>query len=368
MVNQVKPPFRADHVGSLLRPAALAEARQDWRRGNLSADALREIEDHHVRDVVALQENAGLQSITDGEFRRDYWHLDFLCGFEGIEVSEETYNMAFSGGTAIVTANVTGKIGAHGGTMRDHFAFLKSVTGRTPKLSIPGPGMVHLRGGRAAVSEDAYPDLDGFWSDLVAAYRDEVAALARIGCTYLQIDDVGFAYLCDEDFRGTVSARGDDPDELLVRYARALTDAVAQRPAGMTVATHMCRGNFKSTWMMEGGYAPVAEHMFAALDVDAYFMEYDSARAGGFEPLAFVPPGKTVVLGLVTSKSPELESPDDIKRRIDEAARYVPLDRLCLSPQCGFASTYHGNALTEDDQRRKLELVVGIADEVWGSA
>lgn len=368
MSNDLKPPFRADHVGSLLRPAALVEARDRRRTGDITADQLREAEDAAIRDAVALQESVGLQSVTDGEFRRDYWHLDFLCGFEGIQENDEKYSMAFSGGGGVATALTTGAIGPHNGFMRDHFTFLNETTDRTAKFCIPGPAMAHLRGGRGGISADAYPDLAEFWADLTAAYRDEVASLAALGCRYLQIDDTSIAYLCDEDFRRTVRERGDDPDALVETYARAATEAVAGRPADMFVTTHMCRGNFQSTWMMRGGYESVAERMFAHLDFDAYFMEYDSDRAGGFEPLRFVPRDKTVVLGLVTSKTPGLEPKDEIKRRIDEATKYVDLGRLCLSPQCGFASTHHGNDLTEDEQRRKLELVVEIAEEVWDGA
>ncbi len=366
MAQRTRPPFRADHVGSLLRPQNLADARQKWREGDLSSDQLRETEDTAIRGVVALQESVGLKAVTDGEFRRDYWHLDFIGGFAGVELSDETYGHAFSGGGTVATFKVTGKIGAHSGAMRDHFSFLKSVTKETAKFCIPGPGMTHLRSGRAGISEKAYPDLDEYWSDLTAAYRKEVQQLAEMGCTYLQIDDVSFAYLCDEKFRSQVSERGDDPDELLSIYARSLTDAVAERPDGMTVTTHMCRGNFQSTWMTEGGYDPVAERLFDNLDVDGYFMEYDSERAGGFEPLRYLPAKKIVVLGLITSKTPELESKDDIKRRIDEAANFVPVEQICLSPQCGFSSTHHGNKLTVDQQRKKLELVVETADEVWG--
>ena len=250
--------------------------------------------------------------------------------------------------------------------MRDHFKFLNENTTQTAKFCIPGPGMTHLRSGRQGISETAYPDMESYWPDIIAAYAAEINEMAELGCTYLQIDDVSFAYLCDEDFRKDIVERGDDPDQLLVTYAQALSQAIADRPAGMTVTTHMCRGNFQSTWMTSGGYESVAERMFDEMKVDGYFMEYDSDRAGGFEPLRFVPKDRMVVLGLITSKTPELESKDDIKRRIDEAAQYIDLDQLCLSPQCGFSSTHHGNNLTRDEQRRKLELVVEIANDVWG--
>ena len=363
-----KPPFRADHVGSLLRPKELSDARQQWREGKLEAAALKEQEDTHIRDVIAFQEDIGLKAITDGEFRRDYWHLDFIAGFEGVSLNDETYGHAFSGGGTVATFSVTGKLGAHSGFMRDHFSFLNENTNQTAKFCIPGPGMTHLRSGRSGISEDAYPDIDVYWADVTTSYAAEINELGKLGCTYLQIDDVSFAYLCDEDFRRDIKERGDDPDELLVRYSRALSEAVADRPDGMTVTTHMCRGNFKSTFMTSGGYEAVAERMFDELKVDGYFMEYDSDRAGGFEPLRYMPKDRMVVLGLITSKTPELESKDDIKRRIDEAAQFMDLDQMCLSPQCGFSSTHHGNNLTRDEQRKKLELVVNVANEVWGES
>jgi 5-methyltetrahydropteroyltriglutamate--homocysteine methyltransferase len=263
---------------------------------------------------------------------------------------------------------VKSKLGDNSGVMREHFTFLKGATRQTAKFCIPAPGMLYMRGGRKAVSEAAYPDLDKFWTDTISAYQREVAALEDAGCAYLQFDDTSFAYLCDPTFRDQVKARGDDPDKMVAQFAKATSGAIAKRSSRLLVTTHMCRGNFKSTWMMQGGYEPVAETMFANLDVDAYFMEFDSERAGGFEPLRFVPKDKIVVLGVITTKAAELEDKDFIKRRIDQAAKYVPLERLALSPQCGFASTHHGNLLTEDDQRRKLDLVVDIADEVWGSA
>jgi 5-methyltetrahydropteroyltriglutamate--homocysteine methyltransferase len=363
-----KLPFRADHVGSLLRPQKLSNARQKWREGKLETSALKNLEDTHIRDIISFQEDIGLKSITDGEFRRDYWHLDFISGFKGVSVNQDTYGHTFSGGDTVATFSVTDKIGPHSGNMRDHFSFLKDNTKQTAKFCIPGPGMTHIRSGRSGISEDAYPDLDAYWADLAIAYSAEIKKLADLGCTYLQIDDVSFAYLCDENFRTDIKKRGDNPDELLVRYSRALSDAISNRPKNMTVTTHMCRGNFKSTYMTSGGYDSVAERMFEELKVDGYFMEYDSDRAGGFEPLRYLPKDQMVVLGLITSKSPELENKDDIKRRIDEAAKFVDLDLICLSPQCGFSSTHHGNNLTQDEERKKLELVVEIAQEVWGSS
>lgn len=360
------PPFRADHVGSLLRPAAVSEARRAWKAGRLGADDLRKIEDAAILDAIAMQESIGLKGITDGEFRRDYWHLDFLAGFNGIEIRNEYYNQAFSSGITVPTPYAHAKITGHAGGMRDHIRFVAANTKQTAKLSIPGPGMTYLRGGRKSVSKDVYPDIGEFWNDLAEAYIGEIREIAKAGCRYVQIDDVSFAYLCDEKFREGVVARGDDPDEMLAQFSRVTSRIAAGRPAGMTVTVHMCRGNNQSTWMTEGGYDKVAEIMFANLDVDGYFMEFDSERAGGFEPLRFVPKGKQVVAGIVTSKFPELESVEDIRRRIDEAAKYMPLENLCLSPQCGFASTEEGNRLTQDEQRRKLERVVEAARAIWG--
>jgi 5-methyltetrahydropteroyltriglutamate--homocysteine methyltransferase len=362
-----KLPSRADHVGSFLRPKHLGDAREEWRQGKLSADALKKIEDDAIRGVVKMQEDAGLQAVTDGEFRRDYWHLDFLGTFKGIEISDETYGMKFQGGNQVGTPFVHGKIGDNEGPMREHFKFVKDATTRTAKHCIPAPGMVYMRGGRKGVSEKAYPDLDKFWEDLITAYRHEVKALEALGCTYLQFDDTSLAYLCDANFRETVKKRGDDPDKLIERFASATTAAIAERSPNLLVTTHMCRGNFKSTWMMQGGYEPVAERMFANLGVDAFFMEFDSERAGGFEPLRYFPKDKVLVNGLITTKDPKLEDKDFIKRRLDQAAKYVPLERQALSPQCGFASTWHGNEVTVDDQKRKLGLVRQIADEVWGN-
>jgi 5-methyltetrahydropteroyltriglutamate--homocysteine methyltransferase len=360
------PPFRADHVGSLLRPARLVEARAKARSGRIDAGAARAVEDECVREAVALQESLGLQAITDGEFRRDWWHLDFLIGFDGIELWNVRRSQSFSSGEQPAITRVTGKIRHSRGIFVDQFAFLKSITTRTAKATIPGPAMVHLRPGREAIDPAVYPDIDEFWADLCAAYRAEIAALAAAGCTYLQIDDVSFAYLCDEGMRRSMRQRGDDPNATLQLYTRLVNDVVRDRPRGMTIALHMCRGNFKSSWVAQGGYEPVAETVFSGMNVDGIFLEYDSDRAGGFEPLRFVPKDKIIVLGLVTTKTPGLESSSDLKRRIDEAAKYVPLDQLCLSPQCGFASSHHGNAVTVDDQRRKLDLVVRTANEIWG--
>jgi 5-methyltetrahydropteroyltriglutamate--homocysteine methyltransferase len=367
MPLQAKPPFRADQVGSLLRPSELHNARAAAKKGEIGREALREIEDRCIRDVVAKQETVGLSGITDGEFRRDWWHIDFLEGFEGVEAVVDPNTAAFHGADeAVPVLTVTGKVRRSHPVMVEPFKFLKSVTQRTAKLTIPSPSMLHMRGGRPAISREVYPELDEFWSDCAQAYREEILDLAAAGCTYLQLDDVSFAYLCDEKIRAGYRERGDDPERAPRTYAGAINAALRGHPPGLTVTIHTCRGNFKSTWMASGGYEPVAEVVFGGLDVDGYFLEYDTERAGGFEPLRFVPKGKKVVLGLVTSKSAQMESKDTLKRRIEAAAKFVPLEDLCLSPQCGFSSTHHGNALTEADQWRKLELIVEVAREVWG--
>ena len=363
----MRPPFRADHVGSLLRPAELARARERWRAGELAAERLVEIEDRTIRDAVARQEAIGLRSVTDGEFRRDWWHLDFLMQLDGVAIDSNP-GLKFGGPTEQPPiATVVGKIGCSKPVMTSDFRFLKSVSNARPKMTIPSPSMLHLRGGRNAISREVYPTLDEFWADAAAAYRVAIAHLAQAGCTYLQLDDVAFAYLCDPRMRETCRRNGDDPDALPRRYAATINAALAERPPGLTVTMHTCRGNFKSAWVAEGGYESVAEAMFSTA-VDAFFMEFDTGRAGGFEPLRLLPADKRVVLGLVTTKVGQLEEADTLARRIDEAARYVPLERLCLSPQCGFSSTHHGNALSEEDQWRKLELVVEVARKVWGDS
>ncbi len=364
-MRAMRPPYRADQVGSLLRPAKLAAARKAWKQGTLDAAVLQAIEDNAIREAVAKQESIGLQAVTDGEFRRDWWHLDFLSQLDGV-TSRENPGPKF-GGTEEQPpiATVTGKVGCSKPIMVEHFSFLKSVAKATPKFTIPSPSMLHLRGGRNAISKVAYPDLEAFWSDVAAAYRKAIRHLADAGCTYLQLDDTAFAYLCDPKVRETCRKNGDDPTTLPQRYADTINAALADRPSGMTVTMHTCRGNFKSAWVAEGGYDPVAEAMFSA-DVDGFFMEFDSARAGTFEPLRALPKGKKVVLGLVTTKVGAIEDPAVLKRRIAEAAKFVPLENLCLSPQCGFSSTHHGNALSQDDQWRKLELIVQVAHAVWG--
>jgi 5-methyltetrahydropteroyltriglutamate--homocysteine methyltransferase len=363
--NIVKPPFRADHVGSLLRPAALADARARYQRGELPASALTAAEDSAIRAVVARQEAIGLRSITDGELRRDYWHIDFLRQLDGVTIGASPGPKFGGTEEQPPMASVTGRVECSRPIMADDFAFLKSVTHQTAKYTIPSPSMLHLRGGRNAISKTVYPEIGAFWDDVGAAYRRAIGYFAARGCTYLQLDDVSFSYLCDSRFREGCRANGDDPEVLPRTYAKVINAALRERPAGMSVTMHTCRGNFKSAWVAEGGYEPVAEAMFAT-DVDGFFMEFDSARAGTFEPLRLLPRGKKVVLGLVTTKLGAIESSDDLKRRIEAASVYVPLENLCLSPQCGFSSTHHGNAVSEDEQWRKLELIVKVAGEVWG--
>jgi 5-methyltetrahydropteroyltriglutamate--homocysteine methyltransferase len=359
-----RPPYHADQVGSLLRPPELRDARAKAKAGALSAAQLREVEDRCIRRAVAKQLEIGLQAVTDGEFRRDYWHLDFIRQLEGVELRTPV-GMTFNAEDVPPMATVTGKVRLRAPIMTEHFAFLRSVAGAAAKLCIPAPGAMHFRGGRNAISSDVYPDLDEFWADAGAAYRAAIKHLADAGCTYLQLDDVGFSYLCDPKVRENFRKNGDDPAALAGTYARAINRALEGRPAGMAVTMHTCRGNFRSTWFASGGYQDeVIEAMFSA-GVDGFFMEYDSERAGGFEPLRLLPKGKKVILGLVSTKTGEVESKDALKRRIDEAARYVPLENLALSPQCGFSSTHHGNLLSEDEQWKKLERVVEVAREVW---
>jgi methionine synthase II (cobalamin-independent) len=360
------PPFRADHVGSLLRPAALHEARAKAKAGRIEPAELRAVEDRCIREAVARQESLGLRVVTDGEYRRDFWHLDFLRQLDGVGLTAPV-GMTFKAEDVPPMATITGTVRCTRPIMTEDFAFLKTAARTaTPKLTIPSPAMLHLRGGRNAIARDVYPDLAQFWADAAAAYRTAIGHIAAAGCTYLQIDDVSWAYLCDAKVRENFRLTGDDPGPLHRVYAEAITQALAGRPRGMIVAMHTCRGNFRSAWFAEGGYADsVVEAMFG-IPVDAYFMEWDTERAGGFEPLRLLPRDKTVVLGLVTTKSGALESKDALRRRIDEAAKLVPLERLCLSPQCGFASTHHGNTLTEDEQWRKLERVVDVARDVWG--
>src|SRR6516165_10716459 len=366
------PPFRADHVGSLLRPATVLAARDDFAAGLIGADQLRAVEDEAIAEVVAMQQNVGLQSVTDGEFRRASWHMDFIYQIGGVSKAPGNLAVRFhnpSGDIEFTPAalHVGTKIHMAKTIFEQDFTYLKSLAGAsTAKLTIPSPNMVHYRGGPAAIDPEVYPDIEEFWRDLSAAYADEVARLGALGCTYLQFDDTSLAYLNDPAQRAEIAARGEDADHLHLRYIRQVNDALAAKPPQMAVTTHMCRGNFRSSWAASGGYDFVAEALFSELDVDGFFLEYDDERSGGFEPLRFVPEGKMVVLGLVTTKRPELESADDLKRRIDEAAKYVPLDQICLSGQCGFSSTSEGNALTYDEQVAKLRLIVDVARQIWG--
>jgi methionine synthase II (cobalamin-independent) len=373
------PPFHADHVGSLLRPPELLAARERAQKGEIGPAELREIEDACIRDAVAMQETAGLRAITDGEYRRAVYHVDFLTQLEGIEARRTTWTggeaMKFKGRDAKPIAQqppsmmvVTGKIRHAKPILVDHFKFLKSVTRGTPKMCVPTPGHLHLRAGRRSILEEVYPDLDEFWRDIGAAIRTELHELYAAGCRYVQLDETCFAMLSDPGVRAEIVARGENPDALPATYARMINMIVADRPADLTVVMHTCRGNFRSSWMAAGGYDAVSDAVFSSIGVDGLFLEYDDERSGGFAPLANVPRDRKVVLGLVSSKRGALEASDELKRRIEEAARYVPLENLGLSPQCGFASTMHGNALTHDDQRRKLELVVSVAREVWGDA
>jgi 5-methyltetrahydropteroyltriglutamate--homocysteine methyltransferase len=366
------PPFRADHVGSLLRPERLLKAREDFAADRISADELKAIEDDSIRDVVRMQEDVGLQSATDGEFRRASWHMDFIYELEGIEKAEDDLVVHFHNPDGDIdytpaALKVTSRIDLHKPTFGDDFAFLKGcVTKTTPKLTIPSPSMVHYRGGAAAIDPAVYSDKEDFWRDLTTAYAKQVKMVHELGCTYLQFDDTSLAYLNDPNQRKMMSERGEDAEHLHEAYIRHINEALADKPEGMAITTHMCRGNFRSSWVAEGGYDFVAEALFGELGVDGFFLEYDDARSGGFEPLRFVPPGKLVVLGLVTTKRGELESKDDLKRRIEEASQFIDVDQLCLSGQCGFSSTAEGNDLTYDQQVAKLERIVEVAGEVWG--
>jgi 5-methyltetrahydropteroyltriglutamate--homocysteine methyltransferase len=360
----MKPPFRADQVGSLLRPIELAQARAKFRKNEISSGDLEALEDKCIREAIQKQESIGLQAITDGEMRRDWWHLDFMVQLDGVTAVANPGPKFGGTEEQPPIPSVTGRIGCSKPVFVSAFEFLKKNTKQTAKLTIPSPSMLHLRGGRNSISKSVYPDLAEFWADTAAAYRKAIRQFADAGCSYLQLDDVSFSYLCDPKIQDTARKNGDDPAKLPRAYADAVSAALQDRPAGMTVTMHTCRGNFKSSWVASGGYETVAEAMFSS-DVDAFFMEFDSERAGGFEPLRYLPKDKKVVLGLITSKSPVLEEKDFIKRRIEEASRFVPLENLCLSPQCGFSSTHHGNALSFDEQWRKLERVVEVAREVW---
>jgi 5-methyltetrahydropteroyltriglutamate--homocysteine methyltransferase len=374
MSDMSGPPFRADHVGSLLRPPELLRTRAEHQAGRVSAEELRRVEDAAVRDVAGMQQEIGLQGVTDGEFRRGSWHMDFLYQIGGVAKTDQKLRIQFRNEAGPVEAalgafRIDGKLTLNKTIFAEDFGYLKSAApaGTVAKLTIPSPSMLHYRGGRAVIDQAAYPDMDSFWNELAEVYKREIAGLAALGCTYLQLDDTSLAYLNDPAQRAYVDSIGGDGEHQHLINIRLINQALAGKPPGMTVCTHMCRGNFRSSWVAEGGYDHVAEALFGELAVDGFFLEYDDARSGGFEPLRFVPRGnKRVVLGLVTSKRVSLESKDQLKRRIDEAAKYVPLEQLCLSPQCGFSSTVDGNALTRDEQIAKLRLVVETAREVWG--
>ena len=373
MSRRTTPPFRADHVGSLLRPPELLRARADYETGRISATELRAVEDEAIRDAVRMQQQAGLQSATDGEFRRASWHMDFIYQLGGIDRVSGDIKVEFRNedGTIEFTPaaiHIGEKVHLEHAIFADDFRFLEAAVdgGVTPKLTIPSPSMVHYRGGSAAIDPNVYTDTEEFWSDLTAAYADQVRAVARLGCRYLQFDDTSLAYLNDPRQREQMAGQGEDAEHLHETYIRHLNEVLAGRPDGLTITTHMCRGNFRSSWVAEGGYDFVAEALFGELGVDGFFLEYDDARSGGFEPLRFVPKDKLVVLGLVTTKRGTLEDADELKRRIEEASTFIDIEQLCLSPQCGFSSTVEGNAVSYDEERAKLELVVATAAEVWG--
>jgi 5-methyltetrahydropteroyltriglutamate--homocysteine methyltransferase len=368
MSQRTKPPFRADHVGSLLRTAPLKEARAKRERNEITAEALKAVEDEEIIKIIRRQEEVGLKAVTDGEFRRAFWNYDFLGALPGVEAYLGQRKIQFEGkNPRPMMLRVTDRLGTFSGhPMIEHFKFVQAHTSAVPKMTIPSPSSLHFRYGRDSVPEAIYPDMGDFYSDLGQTYRKAVRAFADAGCRYLQLDEVNFTYLCDPKLRAQVANRGEDPEALPAIYAGMINTAISDIPPDMTITMHLCRGNFQSTFVASGGYEPVAEILFNQINVHGYFMEYDTERAGGFEPLRFVPKGKTVVLGLVTSKSGRLESKDELKRRIDEAAKFLPLDQLCLSPQCGFASTEEGNILAEDEQWAKLRMIVELSEEVWG--
>jgi 5-methyltetrahydropteroyltriglutamate--homocysteine methyltransferase len=361
-----KLPFRADHVGSLLRTPTVKENRLRWKQGEISAETLRAIENREIAETVKRLEATGMKAITDGEFRRDYFHLDFLKQLEGVSVTGGIGANIASDGFTPPKLSVTGKLKHVHNIQVDDFNFLKSVTTETPKVSIPSPTMVHFRGGRKSIDINAYPDMDMFFEDLAACYRAEIAALYAAGCRYIQLDDTNLAYLCDPKMRADAKERGEDPNELPRTYAALINSVIDNRPADLTVGIHLCRGNYRSTWFAEGGYEPVAEVLFNSINVDAYFLEYDDERSGDFAPLRFVPKNKVVVLGIMSSKLADLESVGALTKRIKEAAKYMPLENMCVSPQCGFSSTHHGNSLTHVQQWKKFERLVKTAETIWG--
>jgi 5-methyltetrahydropteroyltriglutamate--homocysteine methyltransferase len=370
--RRITPPFRADHVGSLLRPRHLLQAREDHGAGRIGADELRALEDEAIREVVTMQEAVGLQSATDGEFRRSSWHMDFIYQLDGItkeagEIAVKFYNENGEIEFTPAALHIDGKLGVSKTIFGEDFAFLKeTVTTSVPKLTIPSPSMVHYRGGKAAIDPSVYPDMESFWSDLTAAYAEEVRRVGELGCTYLQFDDTSLAYMNDPHQRDYIASIGGDPERQHVEYIHHINEALAQRPDGMAVTTHMCRGNFRSSWAASGSYDFVAEALFNELEVDGFFMEWDDERSGGFEPLRLVPKGKQVVLGLVTTKHGRLEDKDALERRVEEASQFVDIEQLCLSPQCGFSSTFEGNDLSYEQEVAKLRLIVEVADAIWG--
>lgn len=367
MSLRTTPPFRADHVGSLLRPDALKQARAQFAKGEIDAAAVKAVEDREIERVIKKQEEVGLQGITDGEFRRSWWHLDFLWGLDGVDKHVMDAGVAFSGvNTRNEGVKVTGKIGFTGHPMIEHFKFVAAHTQRTPKITIPAPSALYGRPAKPPIDEKIYPNLDDMFEDLGQAYKKAVRAFADAGCRYLQLDEVFIAMLCDDKYRQQMKDRGDDPERLGVLYGDLINMAMSDIPDDMRITMHLCRGNYRSTFMGSGGYEAEQDILFNRIKVHGYFLEYDSDRAGGFEPLKLVPKDRQVVLGLVTTKTGRLESKDDLKRRIDEASKYIPLDQLCLSPQCGFASTEEGNTLAEDEQWAKLRMIVELAEEVWG--
>jgi 5-methyltetrahydropteroyltriglutamate--homocysteine methyltransferase len=368
MTQRTKPPFRADHVGSLLRSTALKEARGKREKGEITPEQLKAIEDREIEALIKKQEAAGLKSITDGEYRRASWQTDFLVALDGVESYVGERKFQFQGAQPRpILLRINKKLGGYvPHPMTEHFKFVQSHTKATPKMTIPSPSTLHFRYGREAVPEAIYPSMDDFYRDLGTTFRKAVRGFADAGCRYLQLDEVNLTYLCDPELRKQVTTRGDDPDKLPMVYADMINAAISDIPNDMTISMHLCRGNFRSTFVASGGYEPVAEILFNTIKVHGYFMEYDTARAGGFEPLRFVPKGKTVVLGLVTTKSGQLESRDELKRRIEEASKFVDIDQLALSPQCGFASTEEGNLLAEEEQWAKLRMIVELADEIWG--
>jgi 5-methyltetrahydropteroyltriglutamate--homocysteine methyltransferase len=368
-MKRTKPPFRADHVGSLLRTAAIKHARAKREAGQITAEQLTAAEDAEIRKIIARQQECGLKLATDGEFRRSWWHFDFLCGLDGVTMKQLDHGIQFAGvQTKAERPDIVGKVGFSSHPMIEHFKFLAANTRVTSKMTIPSPTLMHFRFGRASISKTLYPDLDELFDDLGKAYATAVRTFYEAGCRYLQFDDTIWAFLCSEKERAQSRQRGDNPDELPAAYAKMINQALAAKPADMAITTHICRGNFRSTWISEGGYEPVAETLFGALNYDGFFLEYDTERAGGFEPLRFMRKGnQQIVLGLVSSKLGALEKKDELKRRIDEASKFVAPEQLCLSPQCGFASTEEGNLLSEDEQWAKLRMIVEVANEVWGA-